>query len=96
MKRNEQFSTAKRIPPWRQAKLLDRQLASSIHACDDTGRVMDNECRRRICGWRGVAHVASQRSAILNLDTADEEGRIDETGISPANYRIFINTVARN
>src|SRR2546425_10129487 len=92
MKRYEQFSRLEDVAAGAAAEILDRDLAHAGPA----RRTPRDQDRHSVGARRGIAQIATDRRAALNLNAADECGDFGERGVSAADRGIAVQTIARN
>ena len=78
----------------RHAEILDRHLASPIRSGDDGRGAVGDERRDRVGRGRGVAEVAAEAGAALDLHAADEGGRVNEAGECARDHLVVVHAVA--
>src|SRR5260221_5551886 len=96
MQRDEQLARLKRVAAGTDTEVFSRDFPNAGGSGDAASGAKSDQDRHGIGAGRGVAQVAADRSAALNLDAADEGGDVGESRIDLCDRGVSIDSIAGN
>ena len=94
LQRDQDLAGGERILAGSGAEIFDGKRALAVGAGDIAGRRMGDQAGYGVGAGRGVAEVAAEGCPALDLDAADNRGRVDQAGIARDDLGVVVDAPA--